>query len=195
MFSSKQCKGCEENKPLEQYGKDAKQSDGKYPYCKDCQRQRNRDYYHANKEALNKYQRDWRLNNPGRSAKRRREKYYPKYRDDLIAYQREYARKNPEKRSKIKSAYRARKLSGAFVVLDREFARIRRSSCAACGFSGPVEVDHVVPLSRGGLHCVGNLMPLCRSCNASKGNKLLVEWNRWRDRFSVGLFDSQGVFV
>jgi 5-methylcytosine-specific restriction endonuclease McrA len=33
------------------------------------------------------------------------------------------------------------------------------------------EVDHVIPLARGGLHCLSNLRPACRSCNASKGAK------------------------
>lgn len=29
-------------------------------------------------------------------------------------------------------------------------------------------VDHVVPVSRGGTHELGNLVPCCRSCNSSK---------------------------
>jgi 5-methylcytosine-specific restriction endonuclease McrA len=57
--------------------------------------------------------------------------------------------------------------------LIEEFA----SHCAYCG--KPVEKpepDHVVPLSRGGLNEIGNLLPACRSCNASKNKKLLSEW-------------------
>ncbi|WP_203620386.1 HNH endonuclease [Streptomyces sp. SID8499] len=37
-------------------------------------------------------------------------------------------------------------------------------------------VDHVIPLSRGGQHAEGNLVPACKSCNSSKGDKLLIEW-------------------
>ncbi len=39
-----------------------------------------------------------------------------------------------------------------------------------------LEMDHVIPLSRGGNHTADNIVPACRSCNSSKGNKLLSEW-------------------
>lgn len=33
----------------------------------------------------------------------------------------------------------------------------------------PVTQDHVVPVSRGGLHEIGNIQPLCMPCNNTKG--------------------------
>lgn len=41
--------------------------------------------------------------------------------------------------------------------------------CWMCGGTA-TEWDHVKPLSAGGLHCVANLRPACRSCNATKSN-------------------------
>lgn len=41
-----------------------------------------------------------------------------------------------------------------------------------------VEIDHVVPISRGGTGDLSNLVPACRSCNASKNDKTLAEWER-----------------
>jgi len=38
------------------------------------------------------------------------------------------------------------------------------------------EVDHIVPMSRGGGHLRANLQVLCRACNGSKGNQLESEW-------------------
>lgn len=43
-------------------------------------------------------------------------------------------------------------------------------------YSAP-ELDHIIPLSRGGLHIIDNVRCLCRSCNALKGNKLDNEIN------------------
>lgn len=48
--------------------------------------------------------------------------------------------------------------------------------CLYCAADGPSEVEHVVPVSRGGAHDELNLVPACRRCNASKGKKLLSEW-------------------
>lgn len=45
--------------------------------------------------------------------------------------------------------------------------------CVKCGATGPLSVDHVVPLSRGGSNDVSNLQPLCRSCNSRKHTKIV----------------------
>lgn len=47
--------------------------------------------------------------------------------------------------------------------------------CSYCGESA-TELDHVVPLADGGQHVFGNLVPACRSCNASKGDTKLIVW-------------------
>lgn len=42
--------------------------------------------------------------------------------------------------------------------------------CAYCGGQGPLQQDHVIPINRQSLgeHRLGNLVPCCRSCNATK---------------------------
>lgn len=53
--------------------------------------------------------------------------------------------------------------------------------CVYCGTQPAVlQMDHVVPLSRGGRHGIGNMLPACGPCNISKNNLLLIEW-RVRD--------------
>lgn len=37
------------------------------------------------------------------------------------------------------------------------------------------EVDHIIPLSRGGLHTYKNTQCVCHKCNRAKGNKILGE--------------------
>src|ERR1039458_1052954 len=46
--------------------------------------------------------------------------------------------------------------------------------CACCGSSGP-DIDHIVPVSKGGTNDRSNLQPLCRRCNNTKGNRLSME--------------------
>jgi 5-methylcytosine-specific restriction endonuclease McrA len=49
--------------------------------------------------------------------------------------------------------------------------------CAYCGdTSGPFDIDHVIPYSRGGQNTPENLCVACKPCNQAKGSKLLAEW-------------------
>jgi 5-methylcytosine-specific restriction endonuclease McrA len=49
--------------------------------------------------------------------------------------------------------------------------------CAYCGVSGvPLELDHVVPRSRGGSHRESNLVAVCHACNQQKGNRAIEEF-------------------
>lgn len=40
--------------------------------------------------------------------------------------------------------------------------------CAYCGSRKRIEMDHVIPLSKGGTHDIHNVVPACRSCNNKK---------------------------
>ncbi|NQE04404.1 CRISPR-associated endonuclease Cas9 [ANME-1 cluster archaeon GoMg1] len=47
--------------------------------------------------------------------------------------------------------------------------------CAYCGKTCvPVEIEHIVPKSRGGSDRVSNLTIMCHECNQQKGNKMAV---------------------
>lgn len=50
------------------------------------------------------------------------------------------------------------------------------NACPYCGSSGPLHLDHVEPLARGGLHTPDNLVPACRRCNLSKQAKPVEAW-------------------
>jgi 5-methylcytosine-specific restriction endonuclease McrA len=49
--------------------------------------------------------------------------------------------------------------------------------CHYCQKVAKLTLDHVIPLSRGGKHSKDNVVPACKHCNSSKGNKTLEEWN------------------
>ena len=51
--------------------------------------------------------------------------------------------------------------------------------CAGCHTHFPfrvMDVDHILPKSRGGTDHPNNLQLLCSGCNRSKGNKTMAEW-------------------
>lgn len=52
-------------------------------------------------------------------------------------------------------------------------------ACAYCGLeTGPFQKDCVLPISRGGRYTFENVVPACRSCNASKSNDEVTGWLR-----------------
>jgi 5-methylcytosine-specific restriction endonuclease McrA len=51
--------------------------------------------------------------------------------------------------------------------------------CAYCGAAGrSVQRDCVQPISHGGRYTLGNVVPACASCNASKCNDEVTSWMR-----------------
>jgi 5-methylcytosine-specific restriction endonuclease McrA len=53
------------------------------------------------------------------------------------------------------------------------------NGCAYCRASdGPLQRDCVLAISRGGRYTLDNVVPACRSCNASKCNDEVTGWLR-----------------
>jgi 5-methylcytosine-specific restriction endonuclease McrA len=97
--------------------------------------------------------------------------------------------RNPEtSRDRIRLANQKRKASklgnDSRRVSTAEAKRILGQPCVNCGSSKHIQIDHIIPLSRGGRHAIGNLQPLCSFCNLSKNNSLQIEW-RYRQRRMV----------
>lgn len=49
-----------------------------------------------------------------------------------------------------------------------------QACCALCGSNEQLEIDHIIPISRGGLDDSTNMQWLCSSCNKAKSNKLYL---------------------
>ena len=85
--------------------------------------------------------------------------------------------KNPERFRAIANNYRHKKRAngGHFPRASWEHLKVLFGHrCAYCGRRMErLTIDHVVPISRGGWHFSGNIVPSCRSCNPRKGNRLL----------------------
>jgi 5-methylcytosine-specific restriction endonuclease McrA len=56
--------------------------------------------------------------------------------------------------------------------------------CAYCGVTGDVQAEHIEPISKGGAHDIGNIVPACWPCNASKRTSNMEEWYRSQWFFS-----------
>lgn len=53
----------------------------------------------------------------------------------------------------------------------KEVLRKYKHKCVICGSSENLEIDHIKPISKGGLNQFKNLQVLCKACNVKKSNK------------------------
>lgn len=82
---------------------------------------------------------------------------------------------NPEYYRNLDRKYRARKNLAHTVSCSKE-QRLERfaefdNQCAYCGTDKKITLDHFLPLRWGGSCCLGNYLPACHSCNASKRDR------------------------
>ncbi len=104
-----------------------------------------------------------------------RKRYYAEHRADAIMATNAWRKENPDKFRDVAIAYRERRrlrLVGGNITAKqwRELLNIYGNMCLRCGDTKKPTMDHVVPISKGGLHIIENVQPLCRSCNSSKSD-------------------------
>jgi len=152
------------NKSYRQENLEGLKSQSKKYYLenKDAVLARNKNYLILNPQVVRISSRNYRANHPERAR-------------DNGARWRE---SNPELCREQSQRRRARRLNnGVFKVTSGELARLYASPCAYCGQPSK-HLDHIVPISRGGTHSIGNLTGSCASCNFSKGAKFITEWKK-----------------
>lgn len=136
-------------------------------------KERSRQWRAANRERHRAYSRKWNADHPEAYQRKQRE-WRLRNREHINAYAGAWAKKNRAYYRAAIAAYRARKLDAPGVAsVDAILARIAYygGRCWVCRSADAREVDHVKPLTKGGSNWPANLRPICRSCNARKGNR------------------------
>lgn len=116
-----------------------------------------------------------------KQAKRRREN--PQVREDdrqrIIAWKATHPgeAKAIKKVSKKRRRSRLRNTPATLTTADyRRTLEFFGGGCAYCGSTDELEVEHFIPISKGGGLTPDNTVPACRTCNSDKGGKAPHEW-------------------
>jgi len=134
-----------------------------------------RKYQEEHIEEISEYKKRWSAENED-SVRASKRKHYELNRDEIIARSKKWGEDNPEKVRQNK-ANNSRKRRAAKHASPSNFtAEVFKglcdaygNRCLACGDTEAVlEADHVVPLTRGGSNDIGNIQPLCGTCNRKK---------------------------
>jgi len=124
----------------------------------------------------------------GAVIRQRENNYNAAHRRERARYAAEWRKKNPDKGNVYHSVRRA--LKAGFIIgatVDqlaetkeiyrkaREDTRVRCYLCGQLIAKGHRQVDHIIPLSKGGQHRPSNLAVACDACNDSKKAKMPEE--------------------
>jgi hypothetical protein len=192
---SKKCNKCKKNKDKSEFYKCTSKKDGLQSTCKKCQK----SYIKENHNEIILYQKQYRADNPEKvkksrdkyndnniekvkSSKKRwrynNKEYYKEYREEnreqLRENNRRWEKKNLDKARAKCRRRRARKISvneNYTPENEKITLKVFGSCCFKCKSVDDITIDHHNPLSEGNALSVLNAVPLCRSCNSSKGFK------------------------
>ena len=199
-MAMKHCSKCFEVLPMNKnyFGKDKRRPLGFRSECNGCRR----DYHNENRETINAKNREYGRKNREYLRdyykiyyKENREKvnlknrmYYKNNAERLKKYQKDFVRKNRQRYRNYNQNYyhKTRSLISTFSPQSwQQCLTYFNHQCAYCGSTESLEQEHVIPVSRGGHYTPDNIIPACRSCNASKNNKIMQDWFTQHENYSV----------
>lgn len=192
--ANKMCSACGVTKLRTNFHKHKRMRDGLSTICKDCNKAKAAAWYHTNIDRGRASRREhyshnraktlelmakYRLNNKealAKGQKASREANADRKRKNDIAWH----KKNPKKmlgyRKVSEHRRRAAKLlsNGQYTASQIQELHIRQKKrCVCCpdSINDRFEIDHIMPLSKGGDNSIRNIQLLCPPCNRRKSAK------------------------
>lgn len=182
------CSKCGENKSLSDFYF-RKDTGTHRKECKSCVRSRSIKYHHNHRDDVNARHRDYFKvyfeENKEHINKKNRE-YWIDKREEKQLYDKDY--RQSEKGRDVAYRRDMKRRSSIHAVKFKPHQRVELLNrdnwvCQCCGVkvhdnkeSTPTkaEIDHIIPISKGGTSEPDNLQVLCRTCNRSKADKILA---------------------
>lgn len=182
------CIDCNNKKSRKYYeNADEQWEDGKERKCGICRKQ----YPNTSEHFYNKYNKsckscrsitnkNYRLSNLKEINEKDKKRYYEN-KDMILKRQKKYRRSESGRVVAIVKQQRRRArmkmVNSDFTKKDWQNALTYfEDSCAYCGTQESLEQEHFIALSKGGGYTKDNILPCCRTCNASKNDKCFFEW-------------------
>lgn len=189
--TNKKCKKCSGVKNIEDFSRDKKRADGRFPYCKTCMKAHCAAQYSSNREKRRALRRADYVKNK-EAYKARAAKWSAENKEKRREISKKYVKRNPETRYATQTAnrlanpgtyaahYKARqtrkqRAMSAWANTDK-ISRIYKACAAVTRVTGVMHhVDHFYPLKSDfvcGLHNEFNLRIITASDNLTKSNTL-----------------------
>jgi hypothetical protein len=184
----------------------------RYQEKKDELKVQTREYYDNNKDKVKKLfeknSREYYAKHKER-YKKRNDKYRIEHEEYYREYHKVYAKENKDKLVEIGQRRRARMndLEATLTTEQWEYTKaIFNNCCAYCGKSEEeqlkengkrLEQEHFIPVVKGGDYAIYNIIPACRTCNATKHDADFIDWyskqkfyNEYREEFILDYLEN-----
>ena len=172
---NKTCSICNLELPLEDFSKIKKNKDGLSGSCKICVSVTRKLYRKNNKEKINNYNNEFRKEYISNYNKEYRIKNIVKLKlnDKLFKQNHKeaynaYAQKHRNQKRLLESSLTIKQWDS----MKEDF----NHKCAYCGKKSNLTYEHFIPLNLGGEYSINNIIPVCSTCNCSKGAKDFFIW-------------------
>lgn len=173
----KECIYCKKDYELNYFYNDKSKKDGKKPRCKNCEKKyidktnrRNYEKRYWNKNIDKRKLKSFRFNSKIENKIKAHEKRKKRYYDNNFILNRHI---NDLKR-RLKNKY----------PIDKNYLKYlieNQLNCYYCGkeLLNKYEIEHKIPVSKGGNNSNNNIVLSCMKCNRQKGNKTDIEFKKY----------------
>lgn len=181
------CTECATEKPITEFYRSKHRVSGVRSACKSCSDRRKSVWYEQTMEERRKVEREYRKKNRARikgyskvyhqKNSVARAEYARRWKERRPTYWSEWGRSNRWKARLCRQKRRAyeKAAPGKFTMLDiADLLILQRGRCAYCcaELTETFQIDHIIPISKGGTNYPDNLACACRSCNRLKRDRL-----------------------
>lgn len=156
------------------------------------------EWYKQNRKEIDtrrfEYKKQWEKNSKRRKLQKKRwnnehkekisgyaKKYRDKNKEKLLELRRQWGKLNRDKLNINEHRRNAKRKVLPNTLSSEQWEACKLffdNKCAYCGMESHLEQDHFMPISREGEYTHNNIIPSCKTCNCSKGNRLFKDWYR-----------------